>query len=125
MSRDPCLAKHNKRAPFTLEAAEVSAEFKPAVVNVHFSLPTPEFLALLITAAAYGHRFPPNAPIVCINFINDNDSGQRVLVQHIDQQLGNTCDELSLLVWRDAVTGDFDVHVGHGFLDGWEMVRVE
>jgi len=33
------------RAPFTAEAAEVLAEFRPAVVSFHFGLPTKELLA--------------------------------------------------------------------------------
>jgi nitronate monooxygenase len=33
------------RAPFNLEAAEILAEFKPAVVSFHFGLPSPDLLA--------------------------------------------------------------------------------
>ncbi|HEY4282617.1 MAG TPA: nitronate monooxygenase [Chthoniobacterales bacterium] len=34
-----------QRRPFTMEAAEVIAEFKPEVVSFHFGLPAPELLA--------------------------------------------------------------------------------
>ena len=37
--------RDRRRAPFSAEAAEVLAEFAPAVVSFHFGLPSPELLA--------------------------------------------------------------------------------
>ena len=65
----------------------------------------------------------PHAPAVGVDFVDDHHGGLKVLVQHIDQQLGNARDELLFLLWRYAVTGNFDVHVGHRFLAAWTMGR--
>ena len=40
-----CIPAGAGRTPFTREAAEVLAEFKPAIVSFHFGLPAPDLLA--------------------------------------------------------------------------------
>jgi nitronate monooxygenase len=49
------------RAPFSAEAADVLAEFKPAVVSFHFGLPAPELLA---RARAVGAKILSSATTV-------------------------------------------------------------
>jgi nitronate monooxygenase len=49
------------RAPFGREAAGVLAEFKPAVVSLHFGLPSPELLA---TVRAWGAKILSSATTV-------------------------------------------------------------
>jgi len=47
--------------------------------------------------AAHGNAFTPDTPVIHVHFINDDDRGLRIFIQHTGKQLGNAMDKLGFL----------------------------
>lgn len=55
-------------------------------------------------------------PVVCIDFINDDNRRLRILTQYIDQQLGGTHYELFLLLGSYTFPRDSYIHIRHNLI---------
>jgi len=70
-----------------------------------------------------GHALSRQTPVVRINFVDDNMSRLRILVEHTREHRRRLPDQRCLLFGRNAFTGYLDVHVRHCclllFVSGW------
>jgi hypothetical protein len=64
-----------------------------------------------------------HAPVVGLDFIDDDEGGGRIFVQHFLQQVGHALNQLLLLLGSRAFIGDADIYEWHSFAPWLKIVR--
>jgi hypothetical protein len=71
-------------------------------------------LLVLTPPGRYGLSADP--PIIRIHLINHDHRRSGILVEHLDQQIGNSLDKLGFLCWCGAIPGDLYIYERHEIL---------
>jgi len=60
------------------------------------------------------YRLTANAPVVCVNLIDDHDCCRRILAQNFGEKIGYSLDERSFLIRGSAFPGYLNIDIRHG-----------
>ena len=73
-----------------------------------------KIVLLVVSFPDLGNRNASDAPIISIDFIDNDNSRLFVFTEHVVQQIGSTFYQGLFLLWcHVAFTGDFNIYVGH------------
>ena len=73
-----------------------------------------KIVLLVVSFPDLGNRNASDAPIISIDFIDNDNSSLFVFTEHVVQQIGSTFYQGLFLLWcHVAFTGDFNIYVGH------------
>lgn len=67
----------------------------------------------LFLLAQFCDLFSFDAPIVCIDLLDDYVGRSWILGEHFDEQRSYTSDQSPLLLGADTFAGDLNIYVGH------------
>ena len=73
-----------------------------------------KIVLLVVSFPDLGNRNASDAPIISIDFIDNDNSSFFVFTEHVVQQIGSTFYQGLFYLWcHVAFTGDFNIYVGH------------